>query len=177
MVRHTRIVSVVALLGVAALAGSCVSDRPPPTGITADLSGSTSDLSTQSGLLQCSKLPQSSVKQTIGPAGGTMLIGPHVFVVPAGALAAPVVIAAKTGGDDKGNAVYFKPAGLVFLTPAYLTLSYANCNTLGLTVSKEVAYTTDISLEILYYLSSWDDLSAQQVTARVYHFSTFAVAW
>ena len=76
MVRHARVVSLFALLGVGLLSGGCASEASPPTGITAALS----TRSTPGGLLQCSKLPATSVKQTIGSAGGTMLIGPHVFV-------------------------------------------------------------------------------------------------
>ncbi len=111
---------------------------PPPTGITAALSTQ----STPSGLLQCSKLPATSVKQTIGSTGGTMRVGPHTFVVPSGALVQAVTISAKTAGGT-GNAIDFKPVGLAFLKPAYVTLSYANCNTGGSNVSKQVAYTTD----------------------------------
>src|SRR2546422_2340183 len=107
MVRHTRVVSVLVVLGVALLSGRCASDRSLPTGITPDLSAQ----STPSGLLQCSKLPSTSLKQTIGSAGGTMQIGPHAFVVPSGALAQPVTINAKTAGGT-GNAVEFKPVGL-----------------------------------------------------------------
>ena len=171
MVRHTRVVSVLVVLGVALLAGRCASDRSLPTGITPDLSAQ----SMPSGLLQCSKLPSTSLKQTIGSAGGTMRIGPHVFVVPSGALVQPVTISAKTAGGT-GNAVDFKPAGLTFLTPAYLVLSYANCSTVASSISKQVAYTTD-SLAILYYLATSDNTAAQQVTAQITHFSNYAVAW
>src|SRR2546430_3235427 len=67
MVRRARVVSVLVVLGVALLSGRCASDRSLPTGITPDLSAQ----STPSGLLQCSKLPSTSLKQTIGSAGGT----------------------------------------------------------------------------------------------------------
>ena len=142
MVRHARVVSLFALLGVGLLSGSCASDRSPPTGITPDFSTQ----ATLSGLLQCTKLAASSVKQTIGTAGGT------------------------------GNVVAFKPAGLTFLTPAYLVLSYANCSIVASSISKQVAYTTD-SLAILYYLATSDNTAAQQVTAQITHFSNYAVAW
>ena len=171
MVRYARVVSVIALLGIGLLSGSCLSDRSPPTGIAAALSTQ----STQSSLLQCSKLPATSLKQTIGTAGGTMQIGPHWFVVPSGALAQPVTISAKTAGGT-GNAVDFKPAGLTFLKPVYLTLSYANCGTAGSSGAKQVAYTTD-SLAILYYVPSSDNTSAQYVTGQVSHFSNYAIAW
>src|SRR2546430_14462801 len=63
--------------------------EPPRSVITADLLK-------QTGLLQCSVMPSQSVKQTIGPAGGTLKIGPHILVVPPGALATRVTIAAKS---------------------------------------------------------------------------------
>jgi len=169
MVRHARVVSVSVVLGVGLLSGGCASDRSPPTGITA------ATQSTPGGLLQCSKLPATSVKQTIGSAGGTMWIGPHAFVVPSGALAQPVTISAKTAGGT-GNALDFKPVGLAFLKPAYVVLSYANCSTAGSGGSKQVAYTTD-SLAILYYVPSSDNASALQVTGQIYHFSNYAIAW
>jgi len=142
--------------------------EPPPSVITADLLK-------QTGLLQCSVMPSQSVKQTIGPAGGTLKIGPHILVVPPGALATRVTIAAKSAGGT-GNAVVLKPEGLTFLEPAYLTLSYANCDTSGLTASREVVYTTD-SLVIIQYVPSSDNAGAKQVTGRLYHFSNYAVAW
>ena len=170
MIRYARLVPVFVVLALGVLCGSCLSDRSPPTGITAAFS-----TQAPSGLLQCTKLAASSVKHTIGTAGGTMWIGPHVFVVPSGALAQPVTINAKTAGGT-GNAVEFKPVGLVFLKPAYLVLSYANCSTVGSSTSKQVAYTTD-SLAILYYVPSSDNGSGQQVTGQISHFSNYAIAW
>jgi len=156
----------VVTIALAASAIGCASDRPTPTSIEANLV-------TQTGLLQCSSLPSSSVKQTIGPAGGIIQIGPHVLVVPPGALTARVTIAAKTAGGT-GNAVELKPAGLIFLTPAYLTLSYANC--VSLTVTKEVAYTTDL-LAIIAILPSSDNPIAQVVIGQISHFSNYAIAF
>ena len=171
MVRHARVVSVTALLGIGLLSGSCASDGSPPTGISAALTTQPS----ASGLLQCSKLPSTSVKQTIGSTGGAMRIGPQLLLVPSGALAQPVTISGKTAGGP-GNAVDFKPVGLVFLKPVYLVLSYANCTTAGSSASRAVAYTTD-SLAILYYVPSSDNTSAQQVTGQIFHFSNYAIAW
>ena len=171
MVRHARIVPVTALLGIGLLCGSCASDQSPPTGIAADLSTQLAP----SALLPCSKLPSTSVKQTIGTAGGAMRIGPHLFLVPSGALAQPVTISGKTAAGP-GNVVDFKPVGLAFLKPAYLVLSYANCSAAGSSASRAVAYTTD-SLAILYYVPSSDNTSAQYVTGQISHFSNYAIAW
>jgi hypothetical protein len=144
--------------------------KPSPGG-----GGSGGGGTTSTGLVQCTQLSSATTKQTVGPAGGTLQIGPHMLVIPPGALAAAVSI---QGAVVQGsvNAVKFKPSGLTFLTPAHVVLSYANCNTAGLTLSKTVAYTTD-SLAILYFLPSSDDATAQQVTASIYHFSNYAVAW
>jgi hypothetical protein len=164
------------LVAAAALVASC-GDRtttgpaPAPGALFKQSPGG----NTSPGLVQCTQLSSATTKQTVGPAGGTLQIGPHMLVIPPGALAAAVSI---QGAVVQGsvNAVRFKPSGLTFLTPAYVVLSYANCNTAGLTLSKTVAYTTD-SLAILYYLPSSDNATAQQVTAPIYHFSNYAVAW
>jgi len=74
------------------------------------------------------------------------------------------------------NAVRFQPAGLKFQRSAYLAMSYANCNLLGLLLPKQVAYVSD-DLSILSLLSSFDDLLASKVTGKVNHFSNYAVAW
>ena len=164
-VRRLRLVTV---LGAVVFAGGCGSERASPTGLSASLVKPT-------GLLPCSPLPSTSVKQTIGLLGGTMQIGPHVFVVPPGALLKPVTISAKTAGGT-GNAVAFKPEGLTFSIPAYLTLSYANCSTDGALAAKQVAYTTDW-LGIISLVPSLDDLLSQQVTGQLSHFSNYAIAW
>ncbi len=129
----------------------------------------------QAGLLRCQPLPYDSTTQTIGPDGGTIQVGPHSLVVPAGALTSPTVITAVVGSGPV-NAVRFEPQGLQFQQTAYLTMSYANCNLLGSLAPKRIAYTTD-ALDILYYLVSVDDLLAGQVTGELHHFSEYAIAW
>src|SRR5256885_13149244 len=66
-------------------------------------------------------LPSTTVKQIVGPAGGTLVIGPHVFVVPPGALAVPVTIEAKTGASP-ANAIDRKSTRL---NSSHLVISYA----------------------------------------------------
>ena len=127
------------------------------------------------GLLTCRPLPYASTSQTVGPDGGTIQIGAHQLVIPAGALVSPTLITAVTPSGP-GNAVRFQPEGLQFEQTAYLTLSYANCNLLGSLAPKRIAYTTD-ALDILEYLRSADNRFAQQVTGEVHHFSVYAIAW
>ncbi|HEX4561976.1 MAG TPA: hypothetical protein VH113_09120, partial [Gemmatimonadales bacterium] len=111
-----------------------------PLGVTADqpTSGAVSKVTTGPqkdllggllgglGLLRCSPLPPATSTATIGPLGGTLKVGPHTLVVPAGALADNVTI---TGALASGsyNAVTFQPEGLQFARSASLTMSYANC--------------------------------------------------
>ena len=166
----------VALLGTVLVAAAACTDRSPLAPATpAPTAGLFGDIVEATGLLSCTPLPADSVSETIGPEGGILYVGPHRLIVPAGALAAPVTITAVVPSDTV-NQVQFQPEGLTFETPAYLTLSYANCNLLGQLVPKRIAYTTD-ALDILEYLVSFDNLWARRVTGRLEHFSTYAVAW
>ena len=142
---------------------------PPQASLIGDLLGAT-------GLLQCSNLPAASATQTIGSAGGTIQVGPHTLRVPAGSLSAPVAITGEVLTGYGVNVVRFRPTGLQFQRAAYLTMSYANCNLLGLLLPKQVAYVGD-DLAILSYLVSFDNLLASKVTGKVNHFSNYAVAW
>ncbi len=130
-----------------------------------------------SGLLACDPLPYARTEQTVGPSGGTLTVGPHTLTIPAGALAAPVLIAAEAPVGTV-NSVRLSPDGLTFTAgkPATLTLSYANCPLVGQLLPKRIAYTTDL-LSILSYVLSVDDLIAKQVTGTLAHFSRYAVAW
>jgi hypothetical protein len=161
---------------VAALALLSCTDRtplgPPPPPPRADLIGW---LPGPTGLLRCSPLAADSVTQTIGPTGGTLYVGAHQLTVPPGALPHPTTITA-VAPSDTVNQVRFQPEGLAFLRPATLQMSYANCDVLGQLAPKQIVYTTD-ELNILEYLVSSDDLLSQRVTARLQHFSTYAVAW
>jgi len=164
---------------VVALVVSACSDRavvtapesvsPPQASLIGDLLGAT-------GLLQCSSLAYASATQTIGSGGGTIRVGPHTLMVPAGALSSPVTITGSLVTGRGVNAVRFQPEGLTFQRSAYLTMSYANCNLLGKLLPKRVAYVGD-ALNIISYLLSIDNLLATKVTGRVDHFSNYAVAW
>jgi hypothetical protein len=128
------------------------------------------------GLLSCTPLAADSVTQTIGPDGGAIQVGVHTLWIPAGAFDTPVTITA-VAPSDTVRRVQFQPEGLTFLQPAWLTMSYADCNVLGSSLPKRIAYTTADLLLILEYLPSWDDLSGQTVTGQVQHFSDYALAW
>jgi len=161
-----------ALLLVICLVSSC-GEQPTAQAPQASLVGA---LLGPTGLLKCSDLPYASSTQTIGRLGGTISAGPHTLVVPPGALTNPTTITMTAPTGRGVNAVRFQPEGLRFVTPAALTMSYANCNLLGKLLPKRIAY-TDNNLNILYYLLSLDNLLSKRVTGKVNHFSDYVVAW
>ncbi len=171
--RPLVVVLLVCALALAAACGDRTSTAPQAPTPSADLIGS---LLKPTGLLQCSNLPYDSTTQTIGPAGGSLSVGPHTLVIPPGALTRSVSITMILPTGLGVNAVKFKPAGLQFQTPAALTMSYANCSLLGKLLPKRIAYTTD-NLQILYYLLSLDNLLSKYVTGQVNHFSDYVIAW
>ncbi len=173
--KRMRLLTAVLLVVLAAAGLSCLPDRttapnvPPPD---ASLLGG---LLQTTGLLQCTPLPYASTTQVVGPAGGTIQVGPHTLVIPPGALSQNVTITAEAPSATV-NSVRFTPQGLRFAVSAALTMSYSNCNLLGKLLPKEIAYTDD-NLNILSYLISLDNLFAKKVTGKLDHFSRYAVAW
>jgi hypothetical protein len=134
------------------------------------------DLLRPTGLLRCSALPAASTTQTIGSAGGSITVGPHVLRIPAGALDNPTTITATLDTQRGVNGITFQPEGLQFDSPAYLTMSYANCNLLGRLLPKRIAYTSNL-LQVLEYLLSIDNLFSKKVTGQVRHFSEYVISW
>jgi len=126
-------------------------------------------------LLPCPGTPEASGEDEIGPEGGTLKIGPHRLVVPAGALDSVVLISAVATADSVVS-VQFAPEGLTFSRPARLTLSYGACPFVPTLLPKRVVYTTD-ALEMIELLLSSDDTVHEKVSADLDHFSRYAVAW
>ena len=153
------------------------SSEQTPAALLGNTGGGVLGTGIGSGLLACTPLPYALTQQTVGTAGGTLLVGPHKLTIPAGALSTSVLITAEAPVGTV-NSVRLSPEGLTFATgkPAKLTLSYANCPLLGQLLPKRIAYTTDL-LAILSYVISLDDLIGQRVTGTLAHFSRYAVAW
>ncbi len=124
-------------------------------------------------LLSCSPQSYVSVTKVVGPGGGTILVGTHKLVIPAGALAKNYTIRAEQVPAGV-NSVRFSPEGLRFAKPAKLTLSYGNCSPLLLL--KRVVYTDEL-LRILELIPSLDNSGTRIVTGDIRHFSRYAVAW
>ena len=171
-----RFLMVAAGVCVVASCGDRAPTAPVAPEITAPNASLLGDLLRPTGLLQCSALPAASSTQTVGSAGGSITVGPHILRIPAGALDKPTTITATLDNDRGVNGIVFAPEGLRFDSPAYLTMSYANCNLLGKLLPKRIAYTTNL-LDIVEYLLSIDNLFTKKVTGRVTHFSEYVIAW
>ena len=165
--------ALVVLVLVLLVSPSCSAPPTAPATPEASLIGS---LLGPTGLLKCSNLPYDSSTVTIGPLGGTISAGPHWLTIPPGAVLSPTAITMTTPTGQGVNAVKFKPAGLHFVTPAVLSMSYSNCSLLGILLPKRIAYTDD-NLNIISYLLSLDNLLSSRVTGKLNHFSEYAVAW
>ncbi len=177
MLRSRRMQGAIAslLLG-ATLLSSCSSMESTTAPSAAPTSPAASlQLPLLNGLLVCQLQPYAYTQQVVGPAGGTLHIGKHLLVIPAGALAQATLITGEAPSDFVSS-VRFKPEGLHFLRGATLTLDYSSCPAARLQLLKRVAYTTD-GLDILSYLLSRDDLLHMRVSADLQHFSRYAVAW
>jgi hypothetical protein len=132
---------------------------------------------TLSLLLSCPAQPAAADTEAVGPAGGTLVIGPHRLVIPAGALDSTVTIIGLAPSDSVVS-VQFQPEGLQF-DPRHLprlTLDYSQCGLVRNLLPKRIVFTTD-ALTILDLLPSLDDLLHEQVSANIHHFSRYAVAW
>ena len=134
------------------------------------------ELGRRTGLLSCRPLPAATASTEIGRSGGVIQVGPHTLVVPPGALERDTRITAVIPANSNINVVQFAPEGLEFERSAALTMSYSNCNLLGLLLPKRIAYIDGLG-GILEYLLSLDDLLSKKVTGRLRHFSGYAVAW
>lgn len=140
--------------------------------LTGDLTGNLTDL-LNSPLLICSPLDYAYDVRVIGPAGGTLKIGPHRLVIPAGALDRYTVVSGQIPLLSLTPSVKLEPHGLRFERAAQLTLSYEHC-LLDLGRSRSVVYTDD-DLNILEWPKSTDSRT-KRVTGFIWHFSRYAVA-
>ncbi len=171
-----RLIASVLLLAVALACTDRTPTAPVAPAVPAPQASLIGALLGATGLLKCSNLPYASDTETIGPLGGVLRAGPHTLLIPPGALPNPTRITMTAPTGLGVNAVKFQPEGLRFITPAALTMSYANCSLLGKILPKRIAYTDD-NLNIISYLLSLDNLLSKNVTGKVNHFSDYVVAW
>lgn len=150
---------------------SPVSPPAPPSAVQANLLGTLGGV--VNTLLPCTPLPAATTIQTIGPAGGTIVVGPHKLVIPTGALSSPVTITASIK-SERVNRIHFEPDGLQFAKQATLTMSYANCGLLSALTPHVIVHVSP-DLKILQQLLSLDNLLNRTVSAKLAHFSDYAV--
>jgi hypothetical protein len=170
----TRRLSAITTALLLAAAVGCGSENSPTAPVDEAPSALVGDLLRNLHLLSCSAQPYAATTQTVGQAGGVIVVGTHQLVIPADALTSDVTISAEQVPGST-NSVRFNPEGLQFQKQATLTLDYSNCSLL-LSVLKKVAY-TDEQLRILELLPSIDLRLERSVTAPISHFSRYAVAW
>lgn len=169
-----RVARGISLLIASLTLASCTQD-PAPTAPAAPAAESLLGGGLPIGLLNCAPQPYAVTSQVVGSAGGTLQVGRHALVIPAGALAGPILITAEAPGDSLST-VRLSPEGLTFLRPATLTLDYSHCPAARLLTLKRIAYTSD-ALDILSYLLSQDDLLRMRISTELDHFSRYAVSW
>lgn len=155
---------------------------PQPSNLLGLLGGDDQDSDGQlAGLLsnlslhRCDSPDFGSVSKSIGPAGGVIQIGPHSLTVPAGALSKPVVITA-TAAAGKYVKVDLEPHGLRFNSRVTLRLSYSHCASRPLLPTVVYVGGAGDLLSILELVPSLSELSGERVTARLGHFSGYAIA-
>jgi hypothetical protein len=172
---------VAALVGLSILSSSCGDAPSSPTNIRAPEAGVETDASllgwllNSLNLLSCTPLPAATTTQTVGAAGGTINVGPHKLVIPAGALSSNVTITA-TAPSVPRREVQFQPHGLQFEEKATLTMSYAQCSLVAQLIPKKIVYVDD-NLNILELLLSLDNFLAKKVTGKLDHFSGYVVSY
>lgn len=124
-------------------------------------------------LLRCEPRDYEGTAEIIGPQGGTLKLGEHELVIPAGALTREELIVAEAPTSSLVD-MRFAPHGLQFLKSAQLTLSYKGC--IRPTSSDfMVAYVQ--GSQILELPPSVDRRSDDEVEADIDHFSRYALAW
>lgn len=125
------------------------------------------------GLLTCSQQDQLKSSKYIGSLGGSITVGDHKLVVPAGALSQTVLITATQQSGTVAE-IDFQPHGLKFAKPATLRMSYSSCSTSSGSV-QSIVYVDDNN-QIIEKPVSVDNTTSDAVTASIGHFSGYAIA-
>ena len=124
-------------------------------------------------LLRCEPRDYEAAAEIIGPQGGTIKVGEHQLVIPAGALAQEELIVAEAPTSSLVD-LSFGPHGLQFARSARLTLSYKGCIR---PTSSEFLVAYIQGNQILELPPSVDRRADDEVDADIDHFSRYAVAW
>lgn len=125
-------------------------------------------------VLRCEPTRRESETRTVGPKGGTLNIGPHRLVIPAGALDREVAITGTAPSNPAVN-LEFAPHGLQFKRPVEMVIDYGKC-----------LVPDDVELGVVYMLNGWrpvekmpssDARKDRRISALTDHFSGYVVGW
>jgi hypothetical protein len=125
-------------------------------------------------LFACATPDFGSVTKRVGPAGGLIRIGPHILIIPRGALRESVDITASAPASAHVR-VRFSPHGLKLHAPAILVLSYKHCKSLAPRRPK-IAHVDDLQDSILELLPSKHIRVRDAVATSLRCFSGYAIA-
>jgi hypothetical protein len=121
--------------------------------------------------LNCLQAGPQTASAFIGPEGGTLHIGRHQLIVPAGALSHATLITGSVPSDGSAT-IAFEPSGLKFNVPATLVFSVKGCDAPA--ADPSVMYIDDAGRP----LEEWPavfDREREEVTAPILHFSGYQV--
>jgi hypothetical protein len=133
--------------------------------------GSLSAVGRASKKLHCSHTEPQTTSAVIGPEGGTLRIGRHRLIVPAGALNEETLITGTVPADSSAT-VTFEPSGLKFKRPASLVLTTKDCDVPA--GDPSVMYIDDTGKPV-EELPSVFDRAREEVTTPIHHFSGYQV--
>ena len=189
---HRRLTPLALLLCATAAAVNCGDHSPVGVELQAPAlpaskvipllaTGTSPSGTTKTGLVSCAQR-YDSVTQVIGPAGGSIAVGPHVLWINALVLTTRVRITA-VAPSGPVRSVRFHPDGLIFPTTPFgpgarLHTDYTTCGVPTNSVPR-IAQVSD-SQSILGYLQTSihiDIQGVQHVVAVLSHFSNYAIAW
>jgi hypothetical protein len=126
----------------------------------------------KSEVLRCEPQARQQETRTVGRKGGTINVGPHRLVIPAGALLADVQITGTAPTSSAVN-VEFAPHGLQFVKPVEMTIDYRQC-----------IVPDSTELGVTYVLNGWwgvekmpasDARKDRKITALTDHFSGYII--
>ena len=165
-------------------ASSCTGDSPTAPVATSDatatasyrsygwMPGSRRTSSATSGKfvpINCTPRRSAQGSAVIGPAGGTLWIGTHRLIVPAGALTQPVLISG-TVPEGRPFEIDLQPHGLQFRKAAGLILDASSCTEVPTIVYLIDQYNVSPPIPAIY--SNWWHM----IACPIWHFSGYMIA-
>jgi hypothetical protein len=125
-------------------------------------------------LLTCAAHDSASVTVTVGTSGASIQVGNDRLIIPGGALSQSTTITATIPADTLAD-IHFEPHGLQFNKDVHLVLSTNGCST-GSDDPDDIVY-LDNAGNVLETLEGTFSGSGHTVTAKIHHFSSYAIAF